>query len=145
MSTQPVNPPAGWPQISPALFYEDAPAALEWLAKAFGCATRIKVENPEGGIVHSELELGAGIVMVSSVNDDHANPNRKAKSPKMMDGAFSQGLYVFVDDIDAHCERARAAGAVILQEPVTQDYGDRTYGAEDCEGHRWWFGQRVKN
>lgn len=65
------------------------------------------------------------------------------KSPKSLGGAVTQALYVFVDDVDAHCQRARAVGARIFRELETQDYGDRGYGALDCEGHHWFFGQRV--
>ena len=64
-------------------------------------------------------------------------------SPKSVSGTNTQSLYVYVDDLDAHCERARAAGAKIIQEPDTRDYGDRVYAAFDLEGHQWWFGQRV--
>jgi uncharacterized glyoxalase superfamily protein PhnB len=133
--------PKGWPRISSALYYEDAPAAIEWLGKAFGFRTRLEVEGGDGTIVHSEIELGDGLVMVASPTE----PWRK--SPRSLGGANTQSLFVYVDDVDAHCARARAAGARILTEPSNRDYGefeDRTYGAEDCEGHRWWFGQRVR-
>jgi uncharacterized glyoxalase superfamily protein PhnB len=67
----------------------------------------------------------------------------------MIKGANTQGLFLYVDDIDAHCERARAAGAKVLTEPKVSDYGeeywaDRGYEAEDPEGHRWWFAQRIR-
>jgi uncharacterized glyoxalase superfamily protein PhnB len=136
--------PAGWPRISSALFYDDAAAAIEWLEKAFGFATRLRVEDGAGGIVHSELELGdgEGVVMVASA--------RAAKrSPRSLDGANTQSLFVYVDDVDAHCERARAHGAAIVSEPSVHDYGDehwadRGYEALDCEGHGWWFAQRLR-
>jgi uncharacterized glyoxalase superfamily protein PhnB len=134
----PQNPPEGWPQISSALVYDDPVAAIEWLEKAFGFAARLRVEDGEGNLIHSELELGSGVVMLSQPG--HLS---FGKSPRSLDGANTQSLYVFVDDVDAHCERARAAGAAIVQEPQTQHYGDRTYGCADCEGHVWFFGQRV--
>ena len=70
------------------------------------------------------------------------------RSPRSIGGAVSQGLCLFVDDVDAHCAQARSAGAVIGQEPSTQDYGedywvDRSYRALDPEGHHWWFMQRI--
>ncbi|MDE2752724.1 MAG: hypothetical protein OXI83_09130, partial [Gemmatimonadota bacterium] len=70
------------------------------------------------------------------------------RQPGVIGGANTQALAVFVDDVDAHCETARAAGAVIATEPATQDYGkeywtERTYEAEDLEGHHWWFLQRL--
>ncbi len=67
-----------------------------------------------------------------------------------MGGVNTQMLGIFVDDADAHCARARAAGAKIIDEPTTNDYGDdywadRTYRVEDPEGHHWWFMQRVRD
>jgi uncharacterized glyoxalase superfamily protein PhnB len=138
MASPHTNPPEGWPQISSALLYDDPAAALEWLEKAFGFRTRLRVEDGEGGIIHTELELGSGLVMLASPS--HMGYGR---SPKSLDGANTQSLYVFVDDVDAHCERARAAGASIMTEPTTQHYGDRLYSCRDCEGHVWTFGQRV--
>lgn len=72
------------------------------------------------------------------------------QSPRSVGGANTQSLCVCVDDVDAHCARARAAGAKIVHEPSTQDYAgdywaDRTYMAEDTEGHHWWFMQRVRD
>jgi uncharacterized glyoxalase superfamily protein PhnB len=66
------------------------------------------------------------------------------KSPRSLGGANTQSMCVYVDDVDAHCARARAHGAKIFREPVTNDYGEeygahRSYGAVDLEGHRWWF------
>jgi uncharacterized glyoxalase superfamily protein PhnB len=136
------TPPAGWPRISSALFYEDAGAAIEWLEKAFGFTTRLEVEDGAGGIVHSELELGdgEGLVMVASAGEAR-------RSPRSLGGANTQSLFVYVDDVDAHFARARAGGAQIVSEPSNRDYDDwedRTYETLDCEGHRWWFGQRVR-
>jgi len=137
------NPPEGWPRISSALFYDDAAKAIEWLGRAFGFETRLKVEGDDGGIVHSELVFGEGVVMVASVS---RGPRRA--SPRSLDGANTQSLFVYVDDVEAHCARARGAGAKILSEPKTTDYGeewwvDRGYEAEDLEGHRWYFAQRM--
>ena len=140
-------PPAGWPRIAPAVFYDDAAAAIDWLARAFGFAVQEKVEDDRGRIVHSQLVLGGGLVMVGQAG---LSPDRSyLRSPLAVDGANTQALAVFVDDADAHCERARAAGAAITTEPATQDYGadywaDRTYQARDLEGHHWWFMQRLR-
>lgn len=143
------KPPKGWPRISSALFYEDAPAAIDWLCRAFGFEVRLRVEGEGGGIVHSELEFGEGVVMVSSA-DRTDRPGRDfGKSPRSLDGANTQSLCIHVDDVDAHCEASRAAGARISSEPKTQDYGedywsDRSYEAVDLEGHHWWFLQRMR-
>ena len=134
----PTNPPKGWPQISNSIFYQDVAGALEWLVKSFGFSERVVIKGEDGAILHAELEFGAGVVMLGEVSKE-----KNWDSPENLQGANTQSLYVFVDDIDAHCQRARAAGAQILEEPSTRDYGDRVYGALDCEGHQWWFGQRV--
>ena len=135
-------PPPDWPRISSALFYDDAAAAIEWLEKAFGFGTRLKVEDGAGGVVHSELELDGGVVMVASARDP-------MRSPRSLGGANTQALFLYVDDVDAHCERARVHGATILNAPADKDYGeehwtDRSYEALDCEGHHWWFAERLR-
>ena len=141
------NPPAGWPRIVPAVFYDDAAAAIDWLTRAFGFVVRERVEDDRGRIVHSQLVLNGGVIMVGQAG---LSPERAyARSPRAAGGANTQGLAVFVVDADAHCERSRAAGAVIATEPATQDYGegywaDRSYEAEDFEGHHWWFMQRLR-
>jgi len=140
--------PKDWPRISSSLFYDDAPAAIDWLCKAFGFEVRLKVEGEGGRIEHSELTFGDGLIMVGST-DGEKHPGVIRKSPRSLGGANTQSVFVYVDDADAHCERAKAAGAKITREPVTSDYGDdywsdRSYGCLDPEGHHWWFAHRIK-
>ena len=142
--------PAGWPRISSAVFYEDAAAAIPWLCRTFGFEVRLQVEGEDGRIEHAELVFGDGLVMVGSAGGKSDRPvPLPCRSPRSLGGANTQSLSVFVDDVDAHCERARAAGAKIVEEPATHDYGaacwsDRTDRTEDLEGHQWWFMQRVR-
>ena len=118
------DPPDGWPRIAPAVFYNDAAAAIDWLTRAFGFAVQEKVVNEEGQIVHSQLVLDGGLIMVGQVS---LHPDRTSpRSPLAVGGANTQALAVYDDDDDAHCERARAAGAAITVEPATQDYGRAT-------------------
>lgn len=146
------QPPAGWPRITPAVYYDDPRAAIDWLCRAFGFEVRLKVEGEGGRIEHSELHYGDGLIMVSAANTrqrakdhwqaNHASPNNTGKN--------TQSLAVFVDDVDAHCGRAVAAGAQVFRDLRTENYGDeywsdRTYGALDLEGHQWWFMQRVRD
>jgi uncharacterized glyoxalase superfamily protein PhnB len=146
------EPPAGWPRMSSSVFYDDPAAAISWLCRAFGFELQLKVEGDDGAIVHSELVFGGGLVMVGGTGRTDAGKESYQQtqlSPKSLGGAHTQALCIFVDDVDAHCARARAAGAVIFREPETSDYGDdywsdRTYGAQDPEGHPWWFMQRLK-
>ncbi len=134
------NPPENMPRMTASLFYDDPRAALDWLEKAFGLKRRMVIDGPDGGIVHSEMELADGVIFVGPSS---AFPN--SRSPLGSDGTVTQSLYVYVDDVDAHCERARKAGAEIVSEPEDQFYGDRNYAVLDCEGHRWAFGQHVKD
>lgn len=140
--------PADWPRLSSGLYYEDASAAIDFLCRAFGFEVRVKIEGEGGRIDHSELLFGGdGLVMVGSVG---RGPGREwCASPKSVGGKNTQSLCLYVDDVDAHCARARAAGAQIVMEPVTHDYGEeygahRTYEAVDPEGHHWWFMKVVR-
>jgi len=149
-----MNPcPPGWPRISAAIFYEDPKQAIDWLGRAFGFEVRLLVEGENGRIEHSELEYGEGLIMVAGIDASPAKADqpwrRRLASPKTIGGRMTQNLAVHVDDADAHCARARAAGAEIAYEPTTTDYGadywaDRSYAAFDPEGHLWWFMQRVR-
>jgi len=140
--------PRGWPRIACAVYYKDAAKAIDWLCDAFGFEVRLKIE--EGGrIHHSELVFGDGVVMVG---DELVGieKGRVSRSPQSVSGANTQNLMVYVDDAIAHCERARAAGGKIIDEPSVHDYGedywtDRGYECEDLEGHRWWFYQRLRD
>ena len=143
--------PAGWPRIAPALYYRDAAAAIDWLCRAFDFSVRLRVEGEGGVIIHSELEYGEGLIMVGQEEPEGAAPRfgRRRLSPLSSPGN-TQDLLLYVDDVDAHCARARAAGASIVAEPEVHDYGDdywadRTYGALDPDGHIWWFSQRLRS
>jgi uncharacterized glyoxalase superfamily protein PhnB len=127
------------PACSSALVYKDPMAAFEWLQKAFGFEPAMLITDPEGRLAHSELTFGDGWIMVGSEwSENHS-------SPANLGGKNTQTVHVSMDeDIDAHCERARAAGAEIIAEPEKQFYGDRTYRARDLEGHIWTFGQTVE-
>lgn len=119
--------------VYPALTYDDAPAAIDWLCRAFGFTKRFVVPGPDDRVEHSELSLGDAVVMVSS-----PKPELKRVSPRHLAGV-PQGLSVYVEDPDAHLDRARAAGAKIVRELRTEDHGARGYAAEDPEGHHWYF------
>ncbi len=121
------------PRITPYLLYEDLGAALEWLAKAFGF--RLRHPLPEGEVTHAEMELGDAVIMMG-------HPGPQYRNPKHL-GEVTQYLYVRVDNIDEHFERAAGAGAIILERPTDQPYGDRRYGVADPEGHSWYFAQSI--
>jgi uncharacterized glyoxalase superfamily protein PhnB len=142
--------PSGWPRISSSLYYRDAAAAIDWLCHAFGFEVRLRIEGADGRIEHSELVYGDGVVMVGESRADKQDKFPYMRAPEECGGGNTQNMMVYVDDVDAHCERARAAGAKIDKEPTTTDYGDeywtdRSYGCEDLGGHHWWFAQRVRS
>lgn len=120
--------------LFPEIIYDDAHAALDWLTRAFGFAKGEVIDGPNGSIAHSEMHYGDVTIMPKSPMIEWG-----MKSPRTL-GGISQCLYVTVDDPDAHCSRARAAGAEILMEPRDMEYGARNYIARDLEGHIWCFG-----
>lgn len=123
------------PGIVPCLSYRDAPAAITWLKEAFGFTENMVVPGPDGTIVHAQLSLGNGMVMVGSERDDAL-----ALRIPCDFGGITQSIYVVVDDTDAHYAQAVAAGAEIVRELEDTPYGSRDYSARDPEGHLWNFG-----
>jgi uncharacterized glyoxalase superfamily protein PhnB len=137
--------PPSWPRISSSLYYEDAATAIDWLCKAFGFEVQLKIEGEGGRIEHSELVYGGGLIMISSAGREHLP---FCRAPAQVGGGNTQNLFVYVDDVEAHCAQARAAGATIVSAPKTTDYGadywaDRTYECIDLGGHHWWIAQRM--
>ena len=132
--------PGDWHRTSftSALVYQNPKAALDWLEKAFGFETVMLITGKEGNLEHSEMRFGDSLVMIGN------EWTEKHRSPQSIGGLMTQTVHVHLtEDIDSHCARARAAGAVILVEPENQFYGDRTYRASDPEGHIWTFGQTI--
>ncbi len=127
------------PDLIPAISYEDAPAAIEWLETAFGFERHVVYEDEHGGVAHAELRVGSGMVMLGSQRDGAAHERFPVSAPRSV-SALTAGFYVIIEDPDAHHERARAAGAEIVMELTDQDYGSRDYTARDPEGHLWTFG-----
>jgi uncharacterized glyoxalase superfamily protein PhnB len=127
------------PTISPVIWYRDPRAAIAWLEQAFGFETRMVVDDGAGGVVHSELWIQDGYVMVVGP------PQGTAFSPSAFGGRASQSIHVQLrQGLDEHCARARAAGARIEREPQTMAYGDRVYTCLDLEDHPWSFGLTVE-
>ena len=123
--------------IIPALRYDDAATAIDWLCTAFGFEKRLVVPGENNRIAHAQLTYRNSMIMLGSSGpgeyDDMIVHPAKA-------GAVTQSPYVIVDDVDAHCARAEAAGAEIVIEPADQDYGGRHYACRDPEKHLWTFG-----
>jgi PhnB protein len=122
--------------ITPYLLYEDVAGALKFLSKAFGFKKYGEsYKGEDGKINHSAMQLGDDMIMMGY-------PGPQYKSPKRL-GQATFNLYVNVNDVDAHFANAKRAGARIIEEPKDTFYGARRYGAEDPEGHQWYFAQEL--
>ncbi|MBT8404927.1 MAG: VOC family protein [Gemmatimonadetes bacterium] len=130
----PGTPAATTATIIPTLRYADAPAAVDWLCRAFGFRRHLVVPDGSGGIAHAQLLFGNGMIMLGSARDDEFG-QLQAPGERV-----TQSPYIVVADADAHHAGAAAAGAEIVMEPTDQDYGGRLYSCRDPEGNLWNFG-----
>jgi uncharacterized glyoxalase superfamily protein PhnB len=140
--------PPGWPRISSSLYYADTATAIDWLCRAFGFEVRLKVEGDGGRIEHCELVFGDGLIMLADPSKGDKMPYLRV--PNDIGGGNTQNMMVYVDDVEAHCKRARDAGATIVTELKVSDYGDdywtdRSYECIDIGGHHWWFAERLRS
>jgi uncharacterized glyoxalase superfamily protein PhnB len=144
--------PSDWPRLSVALFYDDPRVAIDWLCRAFGFSVRLIVDGPDGSVAHSELEYGTAVLMIAGTPAGPNPPNQawrdRLQSPGQAGGKLTANVAIYVDDVDRHCQTAMQAGGEVVSEPSTVDYGaeywsDRNYCVLDCEGHMWWFMQRI--
>jgi uncharacterized glyoxalase superfamily protein PhnB len=122
--------------ITPYLLYEDVEAALGFVQRAFGFEEVLRYSGAGGYINHAEARLGDTSIYFGDPGGDYRGPAKLGPATVLVivDG---------VDDVDALCERARAAGAQITEEPADQEYGERRFGAHDPEGHSWHFSQKI--
>lgn len=131
------------PIFTSSVHYQDPKAALAWLERAFGFEITMAIDGPPEApaMCHYEMSVGGqGRIMIGGQWAEWV------KSPKGLGGANTQYVHVSLEgDLDAHCARARAAGASITAEPEDQFYGDRTYRAADLEGHCWTFSVHVRD
>jgi uncharacterized glyoxalase superfamily protein PhnB len=124
----------------PSVYYRDPHAALDWLEQAFGFERSLLIVGEDARMMHAEMTFDGARVCVGGEWADEVS------SPASLAGKTTQNLSVeLTDGIDAHCDRARAAGARIWREPEDQFYGARTYRAFDPEGHIWTFSQFVRH
>lgn len=128
----------GSQRVIPLLVYEDIEAVQRFLVEAFGFERGVLERDPSGRVVHGEVFLGDSAIWLHRVTEEHG-----LASPHTLPG-LPGGVVALVDDVDAHCERARKAGAVIDSTPADQPYGQREYAARDPEGGRWYFATRLR-
>jgi uncharacterized glyoxalase superfamily protein PhnB len=136
-------------RLVPFLGYENAAAAIDWLCAAFGATenAEARATNADGTIGHAELDLEGSTIFLSTP-DGYVASSKHRESCEIERGMHENpwvidGLFVEVDDLDGHFTRAVESGATILREPEEPGIGYRIYTAEDLEGHRWMFGQRL--
>lgn len=124
----------------PALQYKDAPAAIEWLCKVLGFEKKLVVPGEDGLIVHSQLTLGAGMIMVGSRRDSEYG--QLVRTPHEMEGYNTQSPFIYLDDseMDSYYNNAKKNGAEILTALREEEYGGRYYSCKDPEGYLWSFG-----
>ncbi len=134
--------------VVPMLTYEDGPAAMDWLAEAFGFKETTRMLNPDGSLSHGEMLAGDGRIMLATATPLYENPKHHRQHCEQA-RAWSEvpwvidGVLVYVEDVQLHFRKAKKAGALILSEPEAGFPGLR-YRVEDLEGHRWMFLQRDK-
>jgi uncharacterized glyoxalase superfamily protein PhnB len=125
-------------RVIPYLLYEDVAGMLDWLTRAFGFEERLRFIDDTGNVTHAEMLVeGDGLIMMGDPGPDYQSPMRS--------GRIGSQVHVYVDDVDAHFERAKQAGAEIFQEPNEPGYGDRRYDVKDAEGHLWSFATHVQD
>jgi uncharacterized glyoxalase superfamily protein PhnB len=128
------------PTIIPALRYQDAPKAIDWLCRAFGFEKHLVVPGENGSIAHAQLTLGNGMIMLGSAGKRGNAYDELIRTPGELGGVNSQAPYVIVEDADAHHDQARSAGAEIVIPLEDASYGGRGYSCRDLEGNVWSFG-----
>jgi uncharacterized glyoxalase superfamily protein PhnB len=123
--------------VIPGMSYRNAPEAIEWLCRVFGFEKHAVYPGPDDTIMHAELTLGGGMIMLGSVKDD---PSGLMKQPDEIGGAETRGINLIVDDADAVYARAKGAGAQIVLDIEDKPYGGRGFTCRDLEGRLWWVG-----
>ncbi len=129
-----VNRSAPASTVVPVLVYEDVSEAIEWLREAFGFRERLRAAGPGGRVIHAQLSLGDGDVMIGASGGGFRPPRPNE---------VNQYVIVRVEDVDLHFEQAKRFGVRIVQPPANMPFGERVYTVEDLAGHRWTFSQSV--
>ncbi len=120
--------------VLPHLIYRNIPEAIDWLTRVFGFKEHYRYGYPVSG---AQMHLGDAWIMLKGVREGSMTPSQL--------GHRTQTLTIFVDDVDAHLQRAKAAGAKIIEDFQETIYGERQYGAEDLDGHHWLFSQHIRD
>jgi uncharacterized glyoxalase superfamily protein PhnB len=145
-----VNIVQGWTTVYPHIRYELPAEAIAWLSRTFGFRERVRMARPDGSFITSKVETpGGGLVMVAGNSPDFTEWVRQRvpdlrEPPEKPWPNLSHSTTVTVTDVNAHYQRAKAAGATILMPPTDHPWGLRSYAAIDLEGHQWEFSQILQ-
>jgi uncharacterized glyoxalase superfamily protein PhnB len=136
-----------YPDVIPMIAYEDGPKAMDWLSSAFGFKERARMLDQDGRLSHGEMQAGEGVIMFAPPTPDYRAPRHHRQECESAQKWLAvpyivDGVLVYVEDVDAHAATAKGAGATILSDLESDQYGKR-YRVEDPEGHRWMFMQRA--
>lgn len=120
--------------ILPHVIYQDLAGAIDWLARAFGFVEHYRYGNP---LSDAQVYLGNAYIMLNQADPGESSPAQL--------GYGTQSLTVFVEDVETHFQRARSAGARIVEDLHETDYGELQYGVEDLDGHHWLFSRHARD
>lgn len=123
--------------VLPHLVYQNVAEAIAWLTKTFGFTEYYRYGEPRGPVNGAQMHLGNAWIMLQRERADRASPGRV--------GYGTQSLTIFVEDVEAHFQRAKTAGAKIVEELHETEYGEMQYGAEDLDGHHWLFSRHARD
>jgi uncharacterized glyoxalase superfamily protein PhnB len=123
--------------VLPHITYTNVAGAMAWLSSTFGFAEHYRYGGEDGQPSGAQMHLGDAWIMLDRARTGAATPAQL--------GHGTQSLTVFVNDVDAHFERARSAGARIVEDLHETVYGERQYGVEDLDGHHWLFSQHARD
>jgi uncharacterized glyoxalase superfamily protein PhnB len=123
--------------ILPHIAYQNVAAALAWLTSVFGFSEHYRYGGEGEQVQGAQLHLGDAWVMVNNTRPGRGSPAQL--------GSATQSLTIFVEDVDAHYERAKSVGAKIVEDLHETEYGERQYGVEDLEGHHWLFSRHARD
>lgn len=118
----------------PHVIYQDLAGAIDWLARAFGFVEHYRYGNP---LSDAQVYLGNAYIMLNQADPGESSPAQL--------GYGTQSLTVFVEDVETHFQRARSAGARIVEDLHETDYGELQYGVEDLDGHHWLFSRHARD
>ena len=137
MAVKPI--PEGYHSVTPYLCVDDASAAIEFYARAFGATERVRMPGPDGKVAHAELQIGDSLIMLSD-----PFPQAQTKSPKEL-GGTTAGVFLYVEDVDAAFKQAAEAGATVTMPLENMFWGDRFGSLQDPFGHHWSLATHVED